>query len=112
MAAASERSSEEVDQRERSNKKVKRTDVLAIDFSQPIAPEERLFPEEPRRKGSYKFMLTGQSPGVAEEDIAADDLEGFFSDESDPEDDVDEDPFSPTIRLSSSDKKRIYLPTH
>ncbi|KAJ4844588.1 hypothetical protein Tsubulata_038190 [Turnera subulata] len=108
VAAAPKTSSEEADQRDRSHKKVKRTDALNIDFSVQVSPADRLFPEDPKRKGSYKYMLTGQSSEEAMPDAKQEDSDGFLSEESDPEDEDEEDPFCPTIRLSSTDKKRIY----
>ncbi|KAJ4823442.1 hypothetical protein Tsubulata_023131 [Turnera subulata] len=84
---ASELTREETDQQERS--------------------KERLFPVEPKRKGSYKAMLAGSFKEVEMEELLPADEDGFPSEVSNPEDDAD-DPYCPTILLSSSDKKRIY----
>ncbi|KAJ4829285.1 hypothetical protein Tsubulata_000974 [Turnera subulata] len=106
--AAPVTSTEELDQQERSNKKVKCTGMSGIDFSKLIPLEERLFPDEPRRKESYKFMLTGQSSEAEMTEPDRKDWDGFLFEDSDPEDEDEEDPFCPTIRLSSADKRRIY----
>ncbi|KAJ4834716.1 hypothetical protein Tsubulata_007671 [Turnera subulata] len=58
--------------------------------------------------GSYKFMLTGQSSEAEMTEPDREDWDGFLSEDSDPEDEEEEDPFCPTIRLSSADKRRIY----
>ncbi|KAJ4847601.1 hypothetical protein Tsubulata_002699 [Turnera subulata] len=98
---------EEEDQRERSNKKAKM--VLGVETEGTGAiPDARLFHEEPRRKASYKTMVAGGSRDAMMEDVGLEDDEGFGSEASDSEDEEDDDPFCPTIRLSSSDKKRIY----
>ncbi|KAJ4841719.1 hypothetical protein Tsubulata_003002 [Turnera subulata] len=71
-----EASLEEVDQQERSNKKVKRTNSHAGESTESLGSEDRLFPVEPRRKDSYRSMLIGPSLEAAMEDVVLDDLEG------------------------------------
>ncbi|KAJ4822097.1 hypothetical protein Tsubulata_002812, partial [Turnera subulata] len=98
----------EADQHERSTKKAKRTDVMGVTLT--ITDEDdRLFPVEPCRKVSYKSMVSGKTVEAERGEEMPEDLEGFVPEESDPEDDDDEDPFCPMIRLSSNDKKRIYI---
>ncbi|KAJ4851322.1 hypothetical protein Tsubulata_029434 [Turnera subulata] len=91
-----ELSRKEIDQQERSNKKAKRVDE-ADASSLLLDSDDRLFPEEPRRKTSYRSMLTGNSTKSMMKDALPEDLEGFVSEDSDPEDEVDENPYCPTI---------------
>ncbi|KAJ4836147.1 hypothetical protein Tsubulata_038857 [Turnera subulata] len=103
----SELSTEEADLQAHSNKKVKRMASTGGASTQEIA-DDVLFPEEPRRKNSYVAMLTGRSSEAAMEDVFDDVQEDCFSEDFDSGDEEDDDPFCPTIRLTSSDKKRIY----
>ncbi|KAJ4842083.1 hypothetical protein Tsubulata_009435 [Turnera subulata] len=98
---------EETDQQERSTKKAKRTGERS-EVTGMSVEDERLPSDEPRRKISYKSMLSGRSTTKGMEDVPVDDGDEYWSEESDPEDEDDEDPYCPTILLSSADKKRIY----
>ncbi|KAJ4838451.1 hypothetical protein Tsubulata_041033 [Turnera subulata] len=102
-----EPSAEEADLRERSNKKVKRMALTGV-ISGHGGSGDSLGPDEPRRKSSYLTMLTGRTAEAEMEEAAEEDFEDCYSEDSDSGDEADDDPSCPTIRLTSSDKKRIY----
>ncbi|KAJ4828024.1 hypothetical protein Tsubulata_035103 [Turnera subulata] len=96
----------EADQQERSNKKAKRIGE-GNEADKGFEGQDRLFTDETRRKISYKSMLSGRPAMEAMDDVPLEEEDEYWSD-SDPEEDDDEDPFCPTILLSSADKQRIY----